>query len=429
MRPLAALLLGCSISFAACSTGGDAPTSTKLPDPSIGGSGGASGAMGGGTGAGAGGGATAGFSGGGGTTIAGASGSTAGASGLSTAGAAGLGGGAGTGTAAGGSGGKPGLAGMELLFDGQHAPFNLRIDGDHLLWTGTSEGSPYSVHRMRKDGSEHEELTETAGIGYFCFAFDDQNIYWADDVPSDQKAVLHALPKTGTGKVDLGTLEGQCVHMTVDEQAIYGRLHNGDAIWRMPKVGGAPEPIASSPLSPPRAVAADEAYVFWTSSGGQDGVPWLMRWSKEQPMSEPVPLALDVIGRGSALLLDGSFAYAIVSAPSSNDRIIRVAKDGGSAGIVLYDVETPFGLQDLVKDSRYLFTQRSGPSDSMDIVGVPLQGQPPWSGHIGDTTSDVISTIAVDDAFLYYGRMCAWGTCPPKEMGLGGIWRVPKPTE
>ena len=201
----------------------------------------------------------------GGTTAGSGSGGTVGGS----AGAATGGAGSGAVGAGGGGGGAAGAwtATPEIIADSEADPQGIAVDADTIYWT--TAGVAFGGGAVRKRAKAGGPVTTIANsqTSPSSIAVDRSTIYWLS-VGSGTDGAVMSLSKMGGSPTALLTNLKQPWTMVLDDTYVYVSEGECGPISRVPKLGGAAEPITTS-VCDARSLMVTPTKVYWVGDGVQ----------------------------------------------------------------------------------------------------------------------------------------------------------------
>jgi hypothetical protein len=215
-----------------------------------------------------------------------------------------------------------------LLASGQNVPRNLLVDGTHLYWVNDglrAEGKP-GIFRVSRDGGDPQTLYEGKGVdtialsGGFVYAL----------FPADE--VVVRIPKSGGAPEPvMEEVEGLSA-IVADEQAVYWTCEEG-----IVKVAGDGKPqVLIKGVAHPAGLSADEANLYWYNviSGQLMAVP--------KKGGRPAPLLKQELTLHGHFAHGGQLFWTLGSDKKAEIR--RASHKGGAHAVVAAGLPIPVEL-------------------------------------------------------------------------------------
>lgn len=231
--------------------------------------------------------------------------------------------------------------------------------------------------------------------GLHSFGFDGDAVYWGS---SAQGGSARKVDKDGGEPITLASGLGPIGPLVVDAQAVY--LAAGDRLLAIPREGGEPALLATSPEGPPWQMTHDEAALYWTSppSGVISVLP--------KQAGAAVALYPHVLTPASGIAVDATHYYW-----SSKDDGLRSELKSAPMGAELLVTDNGWALA--VDDERIYYTAADGSVGQ--LRSVPKTGGDPAA--LSDF--EPMKGVALDEEFVYWAAQAGGGR-------PGGIRKVSK---
>jgi len=218
---------------------------------------------------------------------------------------------------------EPAPCPVEILATGQQSPLGIAVNGAHVYWVN-AEGD--IVRRWPKQGGAVENFSVTRDRPY-AIAADDTHVYW---VSQEQEGELARAPVTGGPMERLVALPyNSTTRLVADGAHLYWNSSSVARVARVPKTGGAPEPLMSSTRSMSEP-SADATGVYFTEGAGAQ----VLRVAPDGTRSALAVMPVEFEGRATAV--DADFVYVVARRSGSPDTpcdgsvVARVPKAGGT---------------------------------------------------------------------------------------------------
>jgi hypothetical protein len=259
-------------------------------------------------------------------------------------------------------------------------PRFLVVDAKNVYWTDDGDGSSGgAVLSVPIDGGTVTTLA-TGLVSPGGIAVDASNVYWVDFGVLNPPGDVMKVALGGGTPVTLATSSGTPTHMTIDANNVYWT--DGDAVWQVPKGGGAPLMVAEDKGGLTSGVAVDSTYVYWTSEASPDGGSPLNTGSV---MKTPIGGgATTVLATGQSIPLDlkvdATNLYWVNQGETTtpNGMVMKLPLAGGAAVALATGQNTVF---DLAIDSTNVYWndwgQQTLTMTNGSLMRVPIAGGTP----------------------------------------------------
>ncbi|MFZ5470355.1 MAG: hypothetical protein ACOZIN_13040 [Myxococcota bacterium] len=140
-------------------------------------------------------------------------------------------------------------------------PSGLSVDAQAVYWYSPMSGK--LARAPKKGGAARPVLSENVTL--HSFFLDDGFLYWS--LGSEKKAVIRRQATSGGKPFDVVTGQDVPAGLTADATHVYWTT--GDAIFRVPKEGGAAAQTVVDGTDRALSVAVDETHVYWSDRMGR----------------------------------------------------------------------------------------------------------------------------------------------------------------
>ncbi len=289
--------------------------------------------------------------------------------------------------------------------DGVSSPYRLDSDGTEVFWTNYKGNSIMKATINSSPGSAVTLVGSVDGVSSpYTLTIDTDYVYFVDD--GNDK--LYKIAKTGGTLLELETsLINDVRALAVDDAYLYWvnfeAAGNGDAVMRKDKTGaGSVSTLANNSqdnVDQSYSIALDDSYVYWSNSSTDE----IRRTSKSSSPGNSTLIAnsTDGISFPYGISLDTTYIYW---ASKGSDKIQRRSKDGigtvTDIAITTDQVNAPREL--VVKGQNVIWTNYGG----NNVLSKAKDG----SGSVvvvADNISDDVNApygITTDGSFIYWAN-------------------------